>query len=437
MPTSPSSSFSKRARSYSRPQTPTSSTIHSRYGSSPARSSKPKVLPFPDLPLRGSGSGVSRDASRATSPAPTPPLLSPRGSQSFNVSPGASGSAIGLSSLGLEASGSGGGGSGYFGSSEEVGVAPNSGYTSASGTGHNTPSGATTPRSPLGRPSLRQPAAHPPSSFTAYIAGDTSSATSTGSRSRSQTTANIMQQPRTNHSVSPPSIPANSFPPATSASPSPRSILLNPLVSSANPTTRIEGFHPIPVSPTATIRPASVPTSATTSAAINTPLPAASSSSTLANPLPSLPNTKDASSSSSKKIPPNQVTTPVSAQAAALTPAMMPDAFEDHLYSSFLKGTCADVRIYVRKWGVGWAVHRMVLVQASSFCSLSHYRCQRLWLIPGFFHSMFLGGFAETRASRLKGKGKGMAIFSGDDDWTGENVELQFDDPNITRAAFE
>jgi hypothetical protein len=57
-------------------------------------------------------------------------------------------------------------------------------------------------------------------------------------------------------------------------------------------------------------------------------------------------------------------------------------------------------------------------------------------LIIGFFHSMFLGGFAETGASRSKGKGKGRAIFE-DDEWTGENVEIQFDDPNITRAAFE
>lgn len=43
----------------------------------------------------------------------------------------------------------------------------------------------------------------------------------------------------------------------------------------------------------------------------------------------------------------------------------MPDALGDHLYRSFLTGSCADVRIWVRKWGVGWAVHRMVLVQAS------------------------------------------------------------------------
>lgn len=102
------------------------------------------------------------------------------------------------------------------------------------------------------------------------------------------------------------------------------------------------------------------------------------------------------------------------------TPATQPLA--DHLYNSFLRGECADVRLYVRKWGVAWKVHKMVLVQA------------------GFFNSLFLGGFSENRhpdvqlASSRKGKERAREI---EDDWTGEHVELQFDDPNITRAAFE
>jgi len=49
---------------------------------------------------------------------------------------------------------------------------------------------------------------------------------------------------------------------------------------------------------------------------------------------------------------------------------------------------------------------------------------------------MFLGGFSETGASKSR-KGKEKAIFADDDDWAGEDLELQFDDPNITRAAFE
>ena len=321
--TSSNSSFSKRARSYSRPQTPTS--IHSRYASSPARSSKPKVLPFPDLPIRG----ASRDASRATSPAQTPSHLSPRGSQNN--------SAIGLSSIALEASGSGSG-SGYFGSSEEVGSATASGRTSASGTGHNTPSGATTPRSPLGRPLISVSHPQPHVSITGA---------SIANRMRSQTTPDIMHQSRPDHRDPSPS---------TSRLPrlgSPQSILLNPIISSANPTTRIQGFHPVPVSPTATIRASSVPTNinisaAATSTASSFPIP----------PTPIQENTSTATKESTSNTSPTSL-------AAALSPLAMPDVLGDHLYRSFLSGSCADVRIWVRKWGVGWAVHRMVLVQAS------------------------------------------------------------------------
>jgi hypothetical protein len=49
---------------------------------------------------------------------------------------------------------------------------------------------------------------------------------------------------------------------------------------------------------------------------------------------------------------------------------------------------------------------------------------------------MFLGGFSETGARRSR-KGKEKAIFEEDDEWSGEDLEIQFDDPNITRAAFE
>jgi len=59
----------------------------------------------------------------------------------------------------------------------------------------------------------------------------------------------------------------------------------------------------------------------------------------------------------------------------------------------------------------------------------------------GFFQSLFLGGFAEMtigarKTSSAKGKEKAFVQLD-EEDWDGENVELQFDDPNITRAAFE
>lgn len=329
MPTSSNSSFSKRARSYSRPQTPTS--IHSRYASSPARSSKPKLLPFPDLPVRG----VSRDASRTTSPSETPLHLSPRGSTSSST--------IGLSSIALEASGSGSG-SGYFGSSEEVGSATGiaSGQTSASGTGNNTPSGATTPRSPLGRPIIS--VSHPHVSITG---------SSVANRMRSQTTPDVMHQSRPNRADA--SASTSTSPTQRPRLTSPQSILLNPIISSANPTTRIEGFHPVPVSPTATIRASSVPTNINSSAPVTTPTAATSSSFVV----PPTPIQKDS------PVIPKKAASNTNALSAALSPTAMPDALGGHLYRSFLTGSCADVRIWVKKWGVGWAVHRMVLVQAS------------------------------------------------------------------------
>lgn len=60
----------------------------------------------------------------------------------------------------------------------------------------------------------------------------------------------------------------------------------------------------------------------------------------------------------------------------------------------------------------------------------------------GFFHSLFLGGFSEmssmsAKLSSSSRKGKGKAGSEGEDEWTGDDVELRFDDPNITRASFE
>ena len=56
--------------------------------------------------------------------------------------------------------------------------------------------------------------------------------------------------------------------------------------------------------------------------------------------------------------------------------------------------------------------------------------------LPGFFHSMFMGGFSETGGKSAE-KGKGRMVWDDNDGWKGEDFELQFDDPNITRAAFE
>jgi hypothetical protein len=50
-----------------------------------------------------------------------------------------------------------------------------------------------------------------------------------------------------------------------------------------------------------------------------------------------------------------------------MTPAPPASALGDHLYRSLRTGACADVRIWVRQWGVAWHVHKMVLIQAGEY----------------------------------------------------------------------
>ncbi|BEI83846.1 hypothetical protein CcaverHIS002_0404500 [Cutaneotrichosporon cavernicola] len=99
-----------------------------------------------------------------------------------------------------------------------------------------------------------------------------------------------------------------------------------------------------------------------------------------------------------------------------VSPSPPQQALSDHLYRALKTGVCADVRIWVRRWNVGWLVHKMVLVQA------------------GFFQSLFMGGFSEDAPPRPRTKSQHV---DGDDEWSGEDIELTFDDPNITRTAFE
>ncbi|KAL7424298.1 hypothetical protein Q5752_001888 [Cryptotrichosporon argae] len=170
------------------------------------------------------------------------------------------------------------------------------------------------------------------------------------------------------------------------------------------PRARQEGFIPTPnlrsaasvasvVSTPVTAQTTS--TSGTSSLPLTAEVPTPPSATLTPTPCPPVPTRK----------PSNPAPT-----SSPITPSAPVQPLNDHLYQSFLNGTCADVRVIVRAWGAAWHLHRVVLVQA------------------GFFHSLFLAGFSE--AKRSKGKGR-------DDGWMGEDVELTFDDPNITRAAFE
>ncbi|KAG6852517.1 hypothetical protein C0991_011264 [Blastosporella zonata] len=78
---------------------------------------------------------------------------------------------------------------------------------------------------------------------------------------------------------------------------------------------------------------------------------------------------------------------------------------QNHLYTSFLEGSTADVALRVHgSWDAIYKLHRVVLIQS------------------GFFRSLFTAGFAESNPR----------IGTGPDE-----IVIYFDDPNITRAAFE
>ncbi|KZT52782.1 hypothetical protein CALCODRAFT_76772 [Calocera cornea HHB12733] len=80
----------------------------------------------------------------------------------------------------------------------------------------------------------------------------------------------------------------------------------------------------------------------------------------------------------------------------AMSPSLL-----DHLHASFLSGRAADVTLRVLgPWRAEYRMHKVVLLQA------------------GFFEMLFEGGYREALGE-------------------GTPVELRFEDPNITRAAFE
>ncbi|EIN13191.1 hypothetical protein PUNSTDRAFT_123350 [Punctularia strigosozonata HHB-11173 SS5] len=91
-----------------------------------------------------------------------------------------------------------------------------------------------------------------------------------------------------------------------------------------------------------------------------------------------------------------------------LPTSMSPTSLQQHLYASLLQGHTADVALRVRgSWDAVYKLHRVVLIQS------------------GFFRSMFTSGFSESKhrfASHIAGP---------------DQVDIVFDDPNITRAAFE
>lgn len=93
----------------------------------------------------------------------------------------------------------------------------------------------------------------------------------------------------------------------------------------------------------------------------------------------------------------------------------MSTALRSHLYSSgLLQGACADIRL--RAFGRIYNLHRLFLIQA------------------GFFRAMLCGGFAEGLAAAGSARRGRHGVREEEE---GDVLDLHFDDPNMTRAAFE
>ncbi|KAK0446424.1 uncharacterized protein EV420DRAFT_901967 [Desarmillaria tabescens] len=86
-------------------------------------------------------------------------------------------------------------------------------------------------------------------------------------------------------------------------------------------------------------------------------------------------------------------------------PLPSPQDLQSHLYHAFLDGKTADVALRISgSWRAVYHLHRVILIQS------------------GFFRSLFTAGFVEASPSQ----------FSVPDE-----IDVVFDDHNITRAAFE
>nr|XP_019049196.1 hypothetical protein I302_02977 [Kwoniella bestiolae CBS 10118]OCF28126.1 hypothetical protein I302_02977 [Kwoniella bestiolae CBS 10118] len=360
---SPSSSSSFR---YVSPSTSTS-TSKPKIKTKARSGSHPKILPFPELSLRAQeAQRTSREGSRAASPMSSPPIdrLEVTFDQMVSMSRGGS-----SEGNGTERRTSGGG----------------TGNTSA-GSGL---AGSTSPPvpSPLAVSAARLSRAR----------ARTAPSRARGSGEGTDTTSRESPSVTVGRSGARLNMP----------SPTPTS----------TPSRRTEGFRPaspalsrVTTNVHTTSNNSLLTTNTSTSSSNPRPVPTL-----LAPPTPVTPVTPakhhthpHTSHTTRTQSPQPPSSTSTSTSTVAIAPIPSSSHIKDHLYQSFLTGVCADVRLVVKKWGVCYHVHRMVLVQTS------------------FFHTLFLGGFSENHPNMRR-----------DEEWNGDDVELIFDDPNITRAAFE
>ncbi|KAJ1311644.1 hypothetical protein OPQ81_010120 [Rhizoctonia solani] len=92
------------------------------------------------------------------------------------------------------------------------------------------------------------------------------------------------------------------------------------------------------------------------------------------------------------------------------SPPHSPRHIQNHLYQMFLEGQTADVAVVVRgSWQALYNLHRVILIQSD------------------YFRTLFTMGYRESAPKSRLVPGSTSA----------DVIELHFDDPNITRAAFE
>lgn len=140
-----------------------------------------------------------------------------------------------------------------------------------------------------------------------------------------------------------------------------------PATSTPPPNRQVE-FHPVAPSPVNPVL----------SSSNLMPTPSTTHNNFLAAPVPQSPTSARPASIVHDPTPPPAAATvsrPVSTKKSSNPPVPLPLSIPvspqpphgplvDHLYRSFRTGACADVRLWVRRWNVGWLVHRMVLIQA-------------------------------------------------------------------------
>ncbi|TCD66782.1 hypothetical protein EIP91_000973 [Steccherinum ochraceum] len=131
-----------------------------------------------------------------------------------------------------------------------------------------------------------------------------------------------------------------------------------------------------------------------------------------AQPTPSLPNLRAGPSRTphthhtADRMPHDP--SPTSPSSSLVPSAQSANDLQKHLYISFLERKTADVSLRVHgSWRATYKLHRVVLIQA------------------GFFKSLFTAGFVESMTK------------AGSSHQESEVIDIVFDDPNITRAAFE